>query len=434
MNFQQSSILSILGSFGLIFVNMFINVIQSRILGPEEIGRFQVFITTQTFFANICALGIGQACIYFINALKEDESKVLATAVNATLPVATLCSVVLFFIIIFYPGYFGKESYMSVALFCIGTDAMLISNIFTPVLLTKMEVVRNQIVKWSTQVFTLVALLLLLLFHMELTVGFLVGLTGITSMVGCLILYSYFYKRFSFSDGIDFELLWRLIKWGLKLAGNNVASLTLTSIPVYFLTWFCVSDGFLNVGYYSRANSLLVIGTVLASSIGPLLYSKWSTVKGEELKAQVRKVSMLFILINMVIALGLIVFAPLLVHILYGEEFKSAIPILQILALSLVANGAKEVCYGILSSQGAPLMIMKNLSICIFLSSLINYFTIPIYGILGCAITTVLIVFISVFLLIKDVNKVSIIRFRDFFILPRKADLMNILYSLKNKK
>ena len=58
MNFQQSSILSILGSFGLIFVNMFINVIQSRILGPEEIGRFQVFITTQTFFATICALGI----------------------------------------------------------------------------------------------------------------------------------------------------------------------------------------------------------------------------------------------------------------------------------------------------------------------------------------------------------------------------------------
>lgn len=59
MNFQQSSILSILGSFGLIFINMFINVIQSRILGPEEIGRFQVFITTQTFFATICALGIG---------------------------------------------------------------------------------------------------------------------------------------------------------------------------------------------------------------------------------------------------------------------------------------------------------------------------------------------------------------------------------------
>ena len=142
---------------------------------------------------------------------------------------------------------------------------------------------------------------------------------------------------------------------------------------------------------------------------------------------------MLFILINMVIALGLIVFAPLLVHILYGEEFKSAVPILQILALSLVANGAKEVCYGVLSSQGAPLKIMKNLSICILMSSLINYFVIPIYGVLGCAITTVLIVFISVLLLIKDVNKISIIGFGDFFVLPRKSDLMNILYSLKNR-
>lgn len=431
MKFLQSSILSIIGSFGLLLVNMFINVIQSRILGPEEIGRFQVFVTTQTFFATICALGIGQACIYFINALKENERKVLATAVNATLPVATLCSVVLFFLIILNSGYFGKESYVSIALFCIGTDAMLISNIFTPVLLTKMEVARNQIVKWSTQVLMLVALVLLLLFRMELTVGILVGLTGIISMVGCLILYIYFYKRFSFSDGINFPLLWRLIKWGLKLAGNNVASLTLTIMPVYFLTWFCVSDGFLNVGYYSRACSLLVIGTVLASSIGPLLYSKWSIVRGEELRVQVRKVSMLFILINMVVALGLIVFAPIVVFILYGEDFKSTVPILQILALSLVANGTKEVCYGILSSQGFPLRIMKNLSLCIILSASINYFVIPVYGVLGCAITTVLIAFISVFLLIVDVNRISTICCKDFFVFPRKNDLMNIVYSLK---
>ena len=83
MNFKQSTIFSIAASLGLIIFNMLINVIESRVLGPSEIGRYQIFITTQNLFATFCALGLGQSCIYFINALKVDERKVLSTTINA---------------------------------------------------------------------------------------------------------------------------------------------------------------------------------------------------------------------------------------------------------------------------------------------------------------------------------------------------------------
>ena len=89
---------------------MLINVIESRVLGPSEIGRYQIFITTQNLFATFCALGLGQSCIYFINALKVDERKVLSTTINATIPIASFASLVLFAIIMLKPDYFGKEN------------------------------------------------------------------------------------------------------------------------------------------------------------------------------------------------------------------------------------------------------------------------------------------------------------------------------------
>lgn len=431
MNFKQSTIFSIAASLGLIIFNMLINVIESRVLGPSEIGRYQIFITTQNLFATFCALGLGQSCIYFINALKVDERKVLSTTINATIPIASFASLVLFAIIMLKPDYFGKENVWCITLFCLGTNALLLNNIFTPVLLAKMDVVKNQVVKYSTKVFTFIILLVALFIWNKLNVGFLLALSGIGSILSLSILYHYFHRRFSFQDGIDKKLFYNIVKWGVKLAGNNIASLILTSIPVYFLTWFSISEGFLNVGYYSRANSLLIIGTVIASSVGPLLYSKWSLVKGKELKLQVRRVSLLLAFVNTLLAIGLIIFTPIFIRILYGTEYQTAAPVLRLLALTMIANGAKEVSYGILSSQGSPLSIMKNLVIGIILSAILNYFIIPQFGVIGCSVVTVLVTFTTAFLLQINITRITELSMKDFYTLPSREDVMSIFLFKK---
>lgn len=427
MNFAQSSIFSIAASFGLLFVNLLINVIEARIMGPSEMGRYQVFITTQTMFATVCALGIGQSCIYFINKLKEEESEVLATSINATSIISVFAGILLFTIIIADREYFGKENIICIALFSMGTSAMLINNIFTPVLLTRMEVVRNQIVRYFGRVFTLIAFAILFYIGRNLSVGFLLGLQGVTTILATIILYIFFHKRFSFLDGINFSLLGRILRWGVKLAGNNIASITLSSIPVYFLTWFSVANGFVDVGYYGRANSLLVVGTVIASSIGPLLYAKWSTVDEKELKSQVRRVSMLFVMVNVIIAIGIIIVAPIIVVLLFGDDFAAASPVLQILAFSLVGNGAKEVCYGVLSSQGFPLKIMKNLCYGIVLTVVADYFVIPLWGVYGCAMVTTIVTLITALFLMFDVTRNTEIRMSDFFVVTTFDDLKQII-------
>lgn len=434
MNFSQSTIFSIAASFGLLFINLFINIIESRVLGPQEVGRFQVYITTQTFAATICALGIGQACIYYINALKVSERAVLSTSVKFSLLLSFLAGAIVLSTIILNRGYFGDDSVFCVCLFSIGTSATIINNIFTPVLLTRMEVVKNQTVKYSTRVITLVALLAVLLMGKKLSVGFVIALSGFTSLFATILLYSYFHDRFSLRDKMDFPLLRKILLWGIKLSGNNIASITLTSIPIYFLTWFSLDNGVLNVGYYSRANSLLVIGTVIATSIGPLLYSKWSGTSEEDLVKQVRRISMLYILVNVAIIMGLVLFAPLLIRILYGKDYLVSIPILQVLAFTLIGNGVKEICYGIISSRGVPLLILKNLLIGIIISAIANYFAITYYGVFGCAVVTVAISLITALLLMRDVTRVSSVKFMDFFVIPNRTEVNTILKSIINRK
>lgn len=433
MNFHRATVFSTLASIGLFLINIVIGVIEARILGPEELGRFNVFLTTQTIFVTIFAMGIGQSCIYFINSLKRNERTVISTSVKSILPFSFIASLLLLLLLTAFNDYFGENNIVYLVFFCMGTNALLVTTIFVPVLLSKMEVIKHQIVKYSVRIITLVVVVSILLINIKLDVGILILLTGITNFISLVILYNYFKSRFSFKDKIDKDLLKELLRWGIKLSGNNIASILLGSIPVYFLSWFSIHNGFADVGYYSRAFSLLVVGTIITTSLGPLFYAKWSTINGDKLKKQVKLLSMLYLMINVAAAILLIILSSFIIKFLYGNDFLAAVPVLRILALTLIFNGMKEICYCILSSQGVPQKILKNLSVSILILMPVLLWVIPQFGVTGCAWVYLIITALSTLLLIIDVCKMSMIEPKDFFVMPDKIELMKIVTNIRHK-
>lgn len=433
MNFSQSTIFNVFASMGLMLINVVIGIISARVLGPEELGRFNIFLTTQTLFITIFALGIGQSCIYFINSLRIDKRALLSKSVSAMIPISLVASILFFILLISFSDYFGdlKKSYL--LLFSLGTYALLINSIFTPVLLVDMQVFKSQVVKYSSRIITLVAISLILLLKIDLNVGVLISLAGLTNVISLFILFSYFRDSISFRNMIDGKLFKKVLVWGVKFSGSNIASVILTNIPVYFLSWFSISDKFANVGYYTRASTLLVVGTVISSSIGPLLFSKWSKINGIELKNNIKKTSMLLFLINLLISLALIIFSSFIIPLLYGKDFVIAIPVLRVLALTLVFNGLKEICYSILSSQGVPIRILNNLFISIILLGIVLVILIPKYGLIGCSWGTLIVSAVSAFLLMLDTTKVSLIKMADFFVLPTKSELIVLVKNIMHR-
>lgn len=434
MNFSQSAVFNIVASFGLIFINVIIGVVEARILGPQELGRYNVFLTTQTLFVTLFALGIGQSCIYFINSLKKNESDVITTSVKIILPFSFIASFLLFFILFYFKSYFQEYNVLYLILFCLGSNALLVNTIFIPVLLANMQVVKNQIVKYISRIITLIFILIVVISNLRLEVGLLISITGMTNIISLCLLYYYLKDKIDFRLPINWPLSKSIIGWGIKLAGNNLAAIILTSMPVYFLSWFSTEEqGFSNVGYFTRASSILVIGTLIASSIGPLLYAKWSTLKGEAVVFQVKKVSFLLLAMNSFIALFIILFSSFIINLLYGEDYIQAVPVLRILSLTLILNGIKEVCYGVLSSQGFPVKILKNLFVSIFLMSILLYWAILYWGVIGCAVSTLLITLLSVILLMLDVVKISKMKVGDFFVVPTVSEVKKTILNLKRK-
>ena len=435
MNFTQSILFNILASGGLLVINMLIGVIEARLLGPCEMGRYNLFLTTQTMFVTLFAFGIGQSCIYFINSLKKELSLVVTTSIKFILPFSIVASLLLFIFFNLFQNYFREGNQIYLALFCVGTNALLINTILIPVLLANMQVVKNQVVKYISRLVVLFALLLLLLLHIQLEVGLLIALVGMTNVFSLILLGWYLRKEIQWKRPFDVRLLKDLLQWGIKLSGNNVANIVLSSIPVYFLSWFAEREYSLAyVGYYTRSSSLLVAGTLLITSVGPLIYAKWSTLQGEMLRSQVRKFSVLMLGVCLLISLVLIACSTWIILLLYGVEFNAAIPVLRILSLTLVFNSLKEVCHAVLSSQGQPLKIMKNLLIGAMVMALLMWFVIPIYGVNGCAFVALAVTAFTTWLLMKDVCKISLVRMSDFFCVPDKEEFYQIIRNVIKRK
>ena len=104
------------------------------------------------------------------------------------------------------------------------------------------------------------------------------------------------------------------------------------------------------------------------------------------------------------------------------------------LALTLVFNGIREICYGVLSSQGVPLKIMKNLMIGALIMAVISWFVIPRFGVVGCAYVTLTVTALTSVLLMLDVCSISNISMVDFFHLPDKAEIKNIVNNIISRK
>jgi O-antigen/teichoic acid export membrane protein len=199
MNFSKFSIFNVSASIILTTINISTNIIESRILGPGGIGLLNIFVSTQTLFTTIFALGIGQAAIYFINSQKISEYEILSTAIKSLIPLSALCSVVLFVFIKTLDEYFSIVSNLSLIVFVLGTFSLLLTTIFRPVLFVKVEVVKSQIVQYSSALLLLINIITVAsATGGKLTLDAVLILIGISNIFALLILFYFFRKRFSF--------------------------------------------------------------------------------------------------------------------------------------------------------------------------------------------------------------------------------------------
>lgn len=229
-----------------------------------------------------------------------------------------------------------------------------------------------------------------------ISLGF--GLVGISfayvlSIVATLLLSFYLLEKRVFS----------LLDSKIKPKVETKVLLTY-SIPLLFsgLLWMIVTwtdtlfiGYFLNVSQVGIYNAviptvslILVIPTVLLSLFGPVITLLYSKNQRKELSGVYKRITKWVFFTTFPVALGMIVFSKQLLNALFGSDYAVGYLSLIVLVAGYFVYSMLLSCEGILRAFNKPKLVLSATFFSAFLNVLLNYFLIPIYGILGGAIST----------------------------------------------
>lgn len=185
-----------------------------------------------------------------------------------------------------------------------------------------------------------------------------------------------FFKSYIFLYSIRFSII-ALSCWQLLLRIDQLMLATF-------------SDSYL-LGIYSAAVKVAEIPNFLAGVLSTALISRMAYISGredEESKNKFKKIFFMFLLSGSVIATVTIVFAPLLVHIIYGSKFVDSVPVLRMYALSIPGMFMNYFFLGIYGVQDRHHHQVAIFGTAVLINIILVYMLTPMFGLMGTALAT----------------------------------------------
>ena len=209
----------------------------------------------------------------------------------------------------------------------------------------------------------------------------------------------YFYQKIEKRLNFDFD-----VKIGKNLLQNSWPLILSTlSYIVYTRTDQIMIEHFLGsyeVGIYSAAVRLyelpFIITTIISGTLTPLLYKKYNENKNEFFALTLKILSYMSLLAYIIIAFYWI-FGKDIILLLFGEKYLESYNVLIILSVIILIQFVSFLrsSYLILINQQK---LFFYIGIVLSLSNIIiNYFLIPVYGIMGAIYATLIVRIISLF-------------------------------------
>ena len=376
-------------------LNFIVGLLSARYLGPSDYGLIGYAGAYITFFASICTLGINSIIIkeFVDNPKKEGEiigTSLLLKFISSVLSLITIMGIcfivdnnepitrgvvflysisIIFQIFETFKYWFqsrleSKYSEISV------TIAYVVMAIYKIILL-----VTNKSVSWfaisNSIEYFVVAILLLYLYKKK---------------GGQKLIFSKEYARKILKKSYHFIIS------GLMVAVYNSTD--------KFMLKQMLSES--SVAYYTTAITLTSLTPVLLSaiidSLTPGILQEYNKNKEKYIEKNIQLYSIIFY-ISAIVSVGIFIFAPLIINILYGYEYNGAINPLRILTW--------YTAFSYLGVARNPWVVsenkqkyLKNIYIsCAIINVILNFILIPNFGASGAAFASLITQFSTIYII-----------------------------------
>ncbi|RZV10898.1 O-antigen/teichoic acid export membrane protein [Natrinema hispanicum] len=219
--------------------------------------------------------------------------------------------------------------------------------------------------------------------------GYIIS-AALVSTGGLLFIYISFYRGFE-KNPREPDLRRRIIKYAIPLTATNTATVLDKRIDMVLIGFFLNPSA---VAFYTAGRQIVQFIKMPMASLGFTLSPMYGSQKANgdsDTAARIYETSLSYgLLLYIPISAGVILIAEPLIELVFGSEYLGAVPILHVFSLYIVLESVTELTNTSLDYLGRARSRAIIQLITAVLNVLLNIILIPLIGIVGAAIATVI--------------------------------------------
>lgn len=365
---------------------LFVGILVARYLGPEKYGLMNYVISYVALFTVVASFGMNNIEIRELSKHNENRNTILGTCFRLRLMFAVMAYLLMCVTLLIYKSdAFTSAMILTYGLVLFTETGAVLRNYFT-------SIVKNEYIAKSEIFRTLIgAVVKILLLWLKVPLQYFI----IAQLFDSFLVASGYYICYKKSVGslrewnFDKTLIPYIVKESFPLLLSGAAIIIYQRIDQVMIGNMLSKE---DVGYFATAGKfvdlILFIPTVLVQTITPMLVR---IKEQKELSYEQKKRTFVSITtwIAIIISFMVSLMAFCLIRYTFGESYIAAIPVLQIMAYKAVGMA--------LSASGGQIIIIERMQkwafirnvLGCFLCIILNYYLLPIYGIVGSAAITI---------------------------------------------
>lgn len=368
-------------------VGIFVGIWVARYLGPEQFGLFSYVQSFVGLFTGIATLGLDGI---IIRELVKDESKrdvLLGTAFRLKLIGAFSVLLVLAVAV----NFTSNDRYTNILIFIIASATIfqslnVIDMYFQSKVLSRYVVYANII---SLFISTMIKITLLLNEASLIAFAWVVLFDSFVLAMGFLYFYLHNHRSLK-SWEFEKNMAIILLKDSWPLIFGSIAATIYMKIDQVMIKEMLDSKA---VGYYAAAARLsevwLIVTVLLTQSFAPSIINA-KRINNKLYLERIQAIYNLLIKISVLISIIMFIFSKDIITLLYGEEYKSSIEILNIYIWSIVFVFLSNGSWAYYLNENLQKLASIRLIYGAFINIILNFYFIDYFGLVGAAYSTLI--------------------------------------------
>jgi O-antigen/teichoic acid export membrane protein len=374
------------GRIAQMLLSFFVSILTARYLGPSNYGIINYVNAYIAFFTSLCSLGLNSVIIKdFVDNPKE-QGEAIGTSIFMRSITSVLSAITVICIVRIVD--YDEPTTIIVAVLCSVSLLFQVFDTFNYWFQSRYESKITAIATFIAYVVTAIYRIVLLVFKKN--VEWFAFATSIDYIVlGVLLFYSY--KKYNGPKlSISFKKGKNLLRYSYHyiLSGMMVAIYGQTD---KFMLKQMLDET--SVGYYSLASTINLTWVFVLQAIIDSMYPAIMNLYGIDKAKFERKNRQLYsivIYISIVMAIMFMIFAPILIRILYGVEYLPSVGPLRIITWYTIFSylGVARNAWIVCENKQKYLKYMYLSAT--FINIILNYFMIPLWGANGAAFASLI--------------------------------------------